>query len=93
MYGLYDFSGPDPSHCTLLVDEPVYLINDEDNYWWLIRKLTKLERLKRMRLNGQEFQIDIESDEEDGKIGFVPAECLETHGERLARLNCFKMKN
>ena len=93
LYGLYDFSGPDPSHCTLLVDEPVYLINDEDNYWWLIRKLTKLERLKRMRLNGQEFQIDIESDEEDGKIGFVPAECLETHGERLARLNCFKMKN
>lgn len=90
LYGLYDFSGPDPSHCTLLVDEPVYLINDEDNYWWLIRKLTKLERLKRMRLNGQEFQIDIESDEEDGKIGFVPAECLETHGERLARLNCFK---
>ena len=55
--------------------------------------MTKLERLKRMRLNGQEFQIDIESDEEDGKIGFVPAECLETHGERLARLNCFKMKN
>lgn len=52
--------------------------------------MTKLERLKRMRLNGQEFQIDIESDEEDGKIGFVPAECLETHGERLARLNCFK---
>ncbi|KAF6063480.1 SH3 domain family protein [Candida albicans] len=90
LYGLYDFSGPDPSHCTLSVDEPVYLINDEDNYWWLIRKLTKLERLKRMRLNGQEFQIDIESDEEDGKIGFVPAECLETHGERLARLNCFK---
>lgn len=26
----------------------------------------------------------------DGKIGFAPAECLETPGERLARLNCWK---
>lgn len=34
--------------------------------------------------------IDIDLDKEDGKIGFVPAECLETHGERLARLNCHK---
>ncbi|CAH2355415.1 bud site selection protein 14 [[Candida] railenensis] len=78
LYGLYDFSGPDPSHCTLSRDEPVYLLNDEDNYWWLIQKLTKQEKVNEV------------SDDEDGKIGFVPAECLETYGERLARLNCFK---
>lgn len=98
LYGLYDFSGPDPSHCSLSRDEPVYLINDQDNYWWLIRKLSKQERIQltreRILNNSEEFLSDDDdymmSDEEDGKIGFVPAECLETYGERLARLNCFK---
>ncbi|KAG5417657.1 BUD14 [Candida metapsilosis] len=89
LYGLYDFSGPDPSHCSLTRDEPVHLLNDEDNYWWLIRKLTKDEKIARYQATNDE-SIDIESDKEDGKIGFVPAECLETHGERLARLNCHK---
>ncbi|CAK9435799.1 uncharacterized protein LODBEIA_P04790 [Lodderomyces beijingensis] len=92
LYGLYNFSGPEPSHCTLSRDEPVHLVNDEDNYWWLIRKLTKIERMERLRNLGAEIPGDqeIDSDDEDGKIGFVPAECLETHGERLARLNCRK---
>lgn len=86
LYGLYDFSGPDPLHCTLYRDEPVFLVNDLDNYWWLVKKMTKLERMELAKLNNEE----IFSDDEDGKIGFVPAECLETYGERLARLNCFK---
>ncbi|KAI5963277.1 BUD14 [Candida pseudojiufengensis] len=95
LYGLYDFSGPDPSHCSLSRDEPVHLVNDEDNYWWLIKKLTKIERIERTKSSDENLMkfknIDeLSSDEEDGKIGFVPAECLETHGERLARLNCFK---
>lgn len=96
LYGLYDFSGPDPLHCTLARDEPVYLVNDEDNYWWLVRKMTKLERhqLKREKRSQMIYGVDDDSDEysdeEDGKVGFVPAECLETYGERLARLNCFK---
>lgn len=85
LYGLFDFSGPDPLHCTLFREEPVYLVNDLDNYWWLIRKLTKAERIA-----GNMSNEEIFSDEEDGKVGFVPAECLETHGERLARLNCYK---
>lgn len=85
LYGLFDFSGPDPLHCTLFREEPVYLVNDLDNYWWLIRKLTKEERMA-----GNTTNEEIFSDEEDGKVGFVPAECLETHGERLARLNCYK---
>ncbi|KAK6458046.1 uncharacterized protein RJT20DRAFT_28627 [Scheffersomyces xylosifermentans] len=113
LYGLYDFSGPDPSHCSLSRDEPVYLINDQDNYWWLIRKMTKEERMMNVRQRRKSNKGSISpgsrkrasndsgsdtddyydedySDEEDGKIGFVPAECLETYGERLARLNCFK---
>ncbi|KAI5952981.1 BUD14 [Candida theae] len=89
LYGLYDFSGPDPSHCSLTRDEPVHLLNDDDNYWWLIKKLTKDEKIARYQETNN-ATIDIDSDREDGKIGFVPAECLETHGERLARLNCFK---
>lgn len=88
LYGLYDFSGPDPLHCTLARDEPVFLINDLDNYWWLIRKMSKDERLRLWHTRGS--QEDFISDDEDGKIGFVPAECLETYGERLARLNCHK---
>lgn len=92
VYGLYDFSGPDPLHCTLSRDEPVYLLNDEDNYWCLIKKLSKEERMAviSLRLNGSEVPRDPFEDEEYEKIGFVPAECLETYGERLARLNCFK---
>lgn len=109
LYGLYDFSGPDPLHCSISRDEPVYLINDQDNYWWLIKKFSKSERIQLLRErhlnkssddelnlgaidnNHDEFDEDnVVSDEEDGKIGFVPAECLETYGERLARLNCFK---
>ncbi|CUM52403.1 uncharacterized protein AC631_03302 [Debaryomyces fabryi] len=93
VYGLYDFSGPDPLHCILSRDEPVYLLNDEDNYWCLIKKLSKEERIAviSQRLNGsEEVPKDPFGDEEYGKIGFVPAECLETYGERLARLNCFK---
>ncbi|EMG50583.1 hypothetical protein G210_2126 [Candida maltosa Xu316] len=89
LYGLYEFSGPDPSHCSLQIDEPVYLVNDQDSYWWLIKKLSKRERKERMR-NLDLSHEDVESDDEDGKIGFVPAECLETYAERLARLNCFK---
>lgn len=92
VYGLYDFSGPDPLHCTLTRDEPVYLINDEDNYWCLIKKLSKEERIEVLRIR-QNVDGDIEDpfdDEEYEKIGFVPAECLESYEERLARLNCFK---
>lgn len=98
LYGLYDFSGPDPLHCSISRDEPVFLINDQDNYWWLIRKLKKEEKMAMKHesilslgedITGDE-SYDLLSDDEDGKIGFVPAECLETHGERLARLNCFK---
>lgn len=66
LYALFDFSGDDPSHCELERDEPVTLLNDQDGYWWLVRK------------------------ENNGKIGFAPAECLETYEERLARLNCWK---
>lgn len=88
LYGLFDFLGPDPLHCTLYRDEPVYLLNDLDNYWWLIRKLNKLER--KVLWHDRGSQEEIISEDEDGKIGFVPAECLETYGERLARLNCFK---
>lgn len=80
LYGLYDFSGPDPLHCTLSRDEPVHLVNDLDNYWWLIRKMLLAERAELGGLPGLD----------DGKIGFVPAECLETYVERLARLNCFR---
>lgn len=93
LYGLYDFSGPDPLHCTLTRDEPVYLINDQDNYWWLIKKLSKDERKEVCRSRKENNTFDNEDpfvDYEYGKIGFVPAECLETYGERLARLNCFK---
>lgn len=88
LYGLYDFSGPDPLHCTLSRDEPVFLMNDLDNYWWLIRKMTKAERVALNHVRGLEERVL--SDDEDGKVGFVPAECLETFGERLARLNCYK---
>lgn len=80
LYGLYDFAGPDPLHCSVARDEPVYLVNDEDNYWWLVRKLSTAERRRR----GDALSLD------DGKVGFVPAECLETYAERLARLNCFR---
>lgn len=99
LYGLYDFSGPDPSHCSISRDEPVYLINDQDNYWWLIKKMSKQERIqliKARKLNESDQDLKnsdddyLSTDEEDSKVGFVPAECLETYGERLARLNCFK---
>lgn len=98
LYGLYEFAGPDPLHCTLARDEPVSLLNDQDDYWWLVRKLTKRERLvlrnKRNKMADPDCPSDTESmlsdHEDEGKVGFVPAECLETYGERLARLNCFK---
>lgn len=66
LYALYEFSGNDPSHCELKPDEPVLLLNNQDSYWWLVKK------------------------ESDNRIGFAPAECLETYHERLARLNCWK---
>jgi len=66
LYALYEFSGNDPSHCELERDDAVFLLNDQDSYWWLVKK------------------------EYDGRIGFAPAECLETYHERLARLNCWK---
>ncbi|OBA24394.1 hypothetical protein METBIDRAFT_81680 [Metschnikowia bicuspidata var. bicuspidata NRRL YB-4993] len=88
LYGLFDFLGPDPLHCTLRRDEPVYLLNDLDKYWWLIKKLSTQER--QLLPRGQASPHDALAAHDDGKIGFVPAECLETHGERLARLNCFR---
>ena len=69
LYALYPFNGPDASHCQLEQDEPCILLNDQDVYWWLV---------KRCR---------------DNKIGFAPAEILETFPERLARLNCWKNEN
>ena len=69
LYALYPFNGPDASHCQLEQDEPCVLLNDQDVYWWLV---------KRCR---------------DNKIGFAPAEILETFPERLARLNCWKNEN
>lgn len=35
---MYAFNGPDPSHCQLEQDEPCILLNDEDTYWWLIKR-------------------------------------------------------
>ncbi|CCE61505.1 hypothetical protein TPHA_0A04310 [Tetrapisispora phaffii CBS 4417] len=69
LYALYTFDGPDPSHCKLEQDEACVLLNDQDSYWWLVRKC------------------------KDNKIGFAPAEILETFPERLARLNCWKNEN
>lgn len=69
LYALYPFQGPDPSHCQLEQDEGCTLLNDQDSYWWLVKRCS------------------------DGKIGFAPAELLETFPERLARLNCWKNEN
>lgn len=69
LYALYAFHGPDPSHCQLRQDESCTLLNDQDSYWWLVRRSY------------------------DSKIGFAPAEILETFPERLARLNCWKNEN
>ncbi|CCD25953.2 protein phosphatase regulator BUD14 NDAI_0G01770 [Naumovozyma dairenensis CBS 421] len=69
LYALYAFKGPDSSHCQLEQDEACILLNDQDSYWWLIKRCN------------------------DGKIGFAPAEILETFPERLARLNCWKNEN
>ncbi|AGO12560.1 AaceriAER220Cp [[Ashbya] aceris (nom. inval.)] len=69
LYALYAFQGPDPSHCRLEPDESCILLNDQDSYWWLVKRCG------------------------DGKIGFAPAEILETFPERLARLNCWKNEN
>ncbi|SCV01953.1 LAME_0G19614g1_1 [Lachancea meyersii CBS 8951] len=69
LYALYPFRGPDPSHCQLYQDQDCILLNDQDSYWWLVKRCN------------------------DGKIGFAPAEILETFPERLARLNCWKNEN
>lgn len=69
LYALYPFQGPDPSHCQLYQDQSCVLLNDQDSYWWLVKRC------------------------DDGKIGFAPAEILETFPERLARLNCWKNEN
>ncbi|QLQ80333.1 hypothetical protein HG537_0D03340 [Torulaspora globosa] len=69
LYALYAFNGPDPSHCQLRQDESCTLLNDQDSYWWLVKR------------------------SQDSKIGFAPAEILETFPERLARLNCWKNEN
>ncbi|SCU82991.1 LANO_0B08042g1_1 [Lachancea nothofagi CBS 11611] len=69
LYALYPFQGPDPSHCQLYQDQGCVLLNDQDSYWWLVKRC------------------------DDGKIGFAPAEILETFPERLARLNCWKNEN
>lgn len=69
LYALYAFTGPDPSHCQLKQDESCVLLNDQDSYWWLVKRSN------------------------DSKIGFAPAEILETFPERLARLNCWKNEN
>ncbi|KAL3232839.1 Bud site selection protein 14 [Nakaseomyces bracarensis] len=69
LYALYPFNGPDSSHCQLEQDEACMLLNDQDAYWWLVKRCS------------------------DKKIGFAPAEILETFPERLARLNCWKNEN
>lgn len=38
LYALYAFNGPDPSHCQLEQDEACILLNDEDAYWWLVKR-------------------------------------------------------
>ncbi|CCK72491.1 protein phosphatase regulator BUD14 KNAG_0K01260 [Huiozyma naganishii CBS 8797] len=38
LYALYEFSGPDTSHCQLEQDESCVLLNDEDSYWWLVKR-------------------------------------------------------
>ncbi|CDK28883.1 unnamed protein product [Kuraishia capsulata CBS 1993] len=43
LYALLNFSGPDAGHIELTKDDPVELLNDEDSYWWLVRKLNSNE--------------------------------------------------
>ncbi|AOA60684.1 Bud site selection protein 14 [Komagataella phaffii CBS 7435] len=39
LYSLYNFQGPDSGHITLKKDDAVQLLNDDDGYWWLVRKI------------------------------------------------------
>ncbi|SMN20264.1 similar to Saccharomyces cerevisiae YAR014C BUD14 Protein involved in bud-site selection, Bud14p-Glc7p complex is a cortical regulator of dynein [Maudiozyma saulgeensis] len=38
LYALYAFTGTDPSYCQLKQDEDCILLNDEDAYWWLVKR-------------------------------------------------------
>lgn len=38
LYALYAFTGTDPSYCKLKQDEDCILLNDEDVYWWLVKR-------------------------------------------------------
>lgn len=38
LYALYPFQGPDPSHCQLNQDQSCVLVNDQDSYWWLVKR-------------------------------------------------------
>jgi len=38
LYALYAFTGSDPSYCQLTQDEDCILLNDEDAYWWLVKR-------------------------------------------------------
>lgn len=40
LYALYAFNGHDSSHCQLGQDEPCILLNDQDAYWWLVKRIT-----------------------------------------------------
>ena len=38
IYALHAFTGTDPSYCKLKQDEDCILLNDEDAYWWLVKR-------------------------------------------------------
>lgn len=38
LYALYAFMGTDPAYCRLKQDEDCILLNDEDAYWWLVKR-------------------------------------------------------
>lgn len=38
LYSLHPFDAPDPSHCALEQDEDCILLNDDDSYWWLVKR-------------------------------------------------------
>jgi hypothetical protein len=83
VYALHNFNATVEGQANAAKGEHMVLLDDSNSYWWLVRIVRDssigLSRLRYPLLRGWSLYIK--------KLGYLPAEHIETPTERLARLN------
>ena len=106
-YAIQKFQGPESSHCPLQKNEECIVLNDEDVYWWLVRRVKDgrigfvpgellegwTEKLAKWNTFMNERQLDGNDQEEEGEVEYEDEDEDEENENNNVESNDHKKKS